>query len=158
MSKKVLVFGAGLVSRPMIRYFFDKTDFFVTMASRTASKAERIINGHPRGKAIAFNVKDNKLLEKLVSKSDFVVSLLPYTYHVKVAKFCIKHKKPMVTTSYVSDEMKALDEKAKTAGILILNECGLDPGIDHMSAMRIIYKIEEKNGKVTYPRTNTLPP
>jgi saccharopine dehydrogenase-like NADP-dependent oxidoreductase len=125
------------------------------MASRTVSKAEKIINNHPRGKAIALNVKDDKLLENLVYESDLVVSLLPYIYHAKVAELCIKHKKPMVTTSYVSDAMKAIDEKAKTAGILILNECGLDPGIDHMSAMRIIHSIEEKNGKVVSFRSTT---
>ena len=155
MGKNILVFGAGMISRPMIRYFFDKTDFLVTMASRTVSKAEKIINNHPRGKSIAFNVKDNKLLEKLVSKSDLVVSLLPYIYHVKIAKFCIKHKKPMVTTSYVSNEMKELDKTAKAAGVLILNECGLDPGIDHMSAMRIIHNVKDKNGKVVSFRSTT---
>ena len=155
MSKNVLVFGAGMVSRPMIRYFFDKTDFLVTMASRTVIKAEKIINDHPRGISIAFNVKDNKLLEKLVSKSDLVVSLLPYIYHVKIAKFCIKHEKPMVTTSYVSKEMKLLNETAKAAGVLILNECGLDPGIDHMSAIRIINNVKDKNGKVLSFRSTT---
>jgi saccharopine dehydrogenase-like NADP-dependent oxidoreductase len=155
MSKKVLVLGAGLVSRPMIRYFFDKTDFFVTMASRTVSKAEKIINGHPNGTAISLNVKDDAALEKLVSESDLTVSLLPYAYHVKVAELCIRYKKPMITTSYVSDAMKALDERAKNAGILILNECGLDPGIDHMSAMRIIHDVEEKNGKVLSFRSTT---
>jgi saccharopine dehydrogenase-like NADP-dependent oxidoreductase len=155
MSKNVLVLGAGLVSRPMIRYFFDNTDFHVTMASRTVSKAEKIINGHPNGTALSLNVKDDAALEKLVSESDLTVSLLPYTYHVKVAELCIKYKKPMITTSYVSDAMEALDERAKNAGILILNECGLDPGIDHMSAMRIIHDVEEKNGKVVRFRSTT---
>ena len=88
------------------------------------------------------------MLEKLISESDLTVSLLPYAYHVKVAKLCIKHKKHLITTSYVSDEMKALDNKAKDADIMILNECGLDPGIDHMSAMRVIHNVEENGGKV----------
>ena len=70
---------------------------------------------------------DDKKVEEFVSKADVVVSLLPYTFHVKVAEMCIKHKKQMITTSYVSDAMRALDKKAKAAGILILNECGLDP-------------------------------
>ncbi len=144
-----------MVSKPMIKYFFNKTEFNVIMASRTVEKAEKIISGNSKGKPIELNVKDEKLLEKLVSESDLTVSLLPYIYHVKVAEYCIKHKKPMVTTSYVSDSMKKLDEKAKKAGILILNECGLDPGIDHMSAMRIIHKIEEKNGIVTSFKSST---
>ena len=111
--KNILVLGAGLVSRPMIRYLLDQPDFFVTMASRTVSKAEKIINGHPDGKANELNVKDDEKLERLVSESDLTVSLLPYTYHVKVAEFCIKHKKQMLTTSYVSDAMKALDKKQR---------------------------------------------
>lgn len=155
MTKNVLVLGAGLVSRPMIRYLLDQPDFSVTMASRTVSKAERIIDGHPDGKAIELNVTNDALLEQLVIESDITVSLLPYTYHVKVAELCIKHRKHMVTTSYVSDAMKALDKKAKDAGIFILNECGLDPGIDHMSAIRIIHDVEGNGGKVISFRSTT---
>jgi len=133
----------------------DQPDFSVTMASRTVSKAEAVINGHPDGKSLALDVHDDATLEQLVSEADIVVSLLPYTYHVKVAEFCIKHQKHMVTTSYVSDAMNALDTQAKDAGILILNECGLDPGIDHMSAMRIIHDVEGKGGKVISFRSTT---
>jgi len=155
MTKKVLILGAGMVSRPMVRYLFDNTDYHVTMASRTVSKAEKIINGHPNGTAISLNVKDEAALEKLIADCDLAVSLLPYTYHPKVAELCIKHKKQMVTTSYVSDAMKALDSKAKDAGIIILNESGLDPGIDHMSAMRVIHDVEEKGGKVISFKSST---
>jgi len=144
-----------MVSRPMIRYFFEKTDYKVTMASRTVSKAKTIIDNHPNGKAVELDVKNDNLLDKLVSDTDLVVSLLPYTYHVKVANICIKHKIPMVTTSYVSKDMKALDQKAKDAGILILNECGLDPGIDHMSAMKIVHKIEQDGEKVISFKSTT---
>jgi saccharopine dehydrogenase (NADP+, L-glutamate forming) len=153
--KKILVLGAGMVSRPMIQYLLDQPDFHVIMASRTVSKAEQMIDGHPQGEAFSLDVNDDKKVEDFVSKADVVVSLLPYTYHVKVAEMCIKHKKQMITTSYVSDAMKALDKKAKSAGILILNECGLDPGIDHMSAMRIIHDIEKKKGKVVSFRSTT---
>jgi saccharopine dehydrogenase (NADP+, L-glutamate forming) len=153
--KKILVLGAGMVSRPMIQYLLDQPDFHVSMASRTVSKAEQMIDGHPQGEAFSLDVNDDKKVEDFVSKADIVVSLLPYTYHVKVAEMCIKHKKQMITTSYVSDAMKALDKKAKSAGILILNECGLDPGIDHMSAMRIIHDIEKKKGKVVSFRSTT---
>ncbi len=155
MSYKVLILGAGLISRPIVRYLLDHPTFSVTMASRTVSKAEKIINKHPYGTAIELNVNDDALLEKLVSESDLTVSLLPYTFHVKVANLCIKHKKHLVTTSYVSDDMKALDQKAKDAGIIILNECGLDPGIDHMSAMRVIHEVEENKGKVISFRSTT---
>ena len=155
MKKKVLVLGAGLVSRPMVRYLLDLPDFYVTMASRTVSKAEKIIDNHQRGRAISLNIKDEKLLEKLISESDLTVSLLPYIYHAKVAKLCIKYNIPMVTTSYVSEEMKTLDKKAKDAKILILNECGLDPGIDHMSAMRVIHRVEKNNGKIISFKSST---
>jgi len=148
MSNNILILGAGLVSKPLVRYLLDLPDFQITMASRTISKAEKIINGHPDGKAIAFDISKDDFLEELVSKSDISVSLLPYKYHVKVANFCIKHEKDLVTTSYVSPEMMDLDLKAKDAGILLLNECGLDPGIDHMSAMKIIDEIHGKGGKL----------
>jgi saccharopine dehydrogenase-like NADP-dependent oxidoreductase len=155
MTKKVLVLGAGLVSKPLVRYLFDKTDYLVVMASRTVSKVEKIIDNHPSGIAVELDVSDDAQLEKLVSESDLTVSLLPYTYHVKIAKQCIKHKKHLVTTSYVSDKMRALDNEAKKTGILLLNECGLDPGIDHMSAMRVIHEVEEKGGKVTSFKSST---
>jgi len=153
--KKVLVLGAGMVSKPLVRYLLDQPDFSVTMASRTVSKAEKIINGHPDGKALSLNVKDDAMLEKLVSEADLTVSLLPYTYHVKVAELCINHKKHLVTTSYVSDEMHELDGRAKEAGVLLLNESGLDPGIDHMSAMRVIHDVENNGGKVVSFRSTT---
>jgi saccharopine dehydrogenase (NADP+, L-glutamate forming) len=153
--KKILVLGAGMVSRPMIRYLLDEPDFHVIMASRTVSKAEQMIDGHPQGAAFSLDVNDDKKVENFVSNADVVVSLLPYTYHVKVAEMCIKHKKHLITTSYVSDTMKALDTKAKAAGIIILNECGLDPGIDHMSAMRIIHDVEKNKGTVISFRSTT---
>ena len=147
--KKVLILGAGLVSRPHVNYLLDQPDFLVTVASRTVSKAEKLVGDHPRGKAISSNVKDEEKLEELVSENDLSVSLLPYTYHVKIAKLCLKHGKNMVTTSYVSDEMKALDGEAKKAGLLLLNEIGVDPGIDHMSAMRVIHNVKSNGGRIT---------
>ncbi|MGF3553877.1 MAG: saccharopine dehydrogenase C-terminal domain-containing protein [Thermoplasmatota archaeon] len=153
--KNVLVLGAGMISKPMIIYLLNQPDFFVTMASRTVSKAEKIIQNHPHGKAYELDVNNDKELENFVSKSDIVVSLLPYTYHFKVAQMCLKHKKHLVTTSYVSDPMKSLDEKAKDAGVLLLNECGLDPGIDHMSAMKVIHKIYRNGGKIISFRSTT---
>ncbi|MFH1249714.1 MAG: saccharopine dehydrogenase NADP-binding domain-containing protein, partial [bacterium] len=146
--KNVLVLGAGLVSRPLVRYLLNVPEFKVTVASRTVSKTVKLIDGHPQGDAIELNVKNDAQLEELVKKCDLAISLLPYTYHVKVAGYCIKYKKHMVTTSYISETMKALDQNAKNAGILILNEIGVDPGIDHMSAMRIIHNVENSGGKV----------
>jgi saccharopine dehydrogenase (NADP+, L-glutamate forming) len=153
----VLVLGAGMISRPLVGYLLDH-DIEVKVASRTKSKAEKLVEGSPKGSAEALDVErpeEKKKLENLVLSSDLIVSILPYIHHVMVAKLCIKHKKNMVTTSYVSDAMRALDNQVKEAGIFILNESGLDPGIDHMSAMRIIHKVEEEGGKVVSFKSTT---
>lgn len=148
--KKVLILGAGLVTRPIVRYLLDCEVFHVTVASRTVSKAESLIDGHPRGKAASFDItRDGSSLPGMVEGVDLVVSLLPYIHHVNVARQCIDAGKPMVTTSYVSDAMGALDAEAKAAGILVLNEIGVDPGIDHMSAMKIIHDVEARGGRTT---------
>jgi len=145
--KKILILGAGMVVRPMVNYLL-QNNYHVTVASRTKSKADALVAGHPNGLSVGWTVKQEDVLDKMISDHDLTVSLLPYAYHVMVAEKCIKHKKNMVTTSYVKPEMKALDEKARDAGIIILNEIGVDPGIDHMSAMRIIDHIHSKKGKV----------
>jgi saccharopine dehydrogenase-like NADP-dependent oxidoreductase len=146
--KKVLVLGAGLVTRPHVRYLLDVPEIEVVVASRTVSKARALINGHPRGVAKALNVEDLSELEDLISQADLAVSMLPYVYHPTVAALCVKHGKHMVTTSYVKDEMRALDAPAKEAGVILLNEIGVDPGIDHMSAMKVIHDVERKGGKI----------
>ncbi len=153
--KRTLVLGAGMVSRPLVRYLLEQPDYEVEMASRTVSKAQECIDNHPDGNAISLNCEDDVALEELVKNADIVVSLLPYSYHVKVAKLCIKHKKHLVTTSYVSEQMKELDDQAKDAGVLLLNECGLDPGIDHMSAMKVIHDVENIGGKIVSFRSTT---
>jgi saccharopine dehydrogenase (NADP+, L-glutamate forming)/spermidine synthase len=146
--KKVLILGAGLVARPLVRYLLDQPDFRVEVASRTVSKAEKLIEGHPRGVAKELNLKSEEALKSEVAGADLVISMVPYAFHPKVAELCIAHRKQMVTTSYVSDAMKKLDADARKAGIIILNELGLDPGIDHMEAMRVIHEIHDKGGKL----------
>lgn len=145
--KKVLILGAGMVVRPIVHYLLNK-GYQVTVATRTASKAEAMIAGHPNGKAVAWTVDQEDALDELVSTHDLSVSLLPYAYHLMVAERCIKYRKDMVTTSYVKPEMQALDPQARDAGIIILNELGVDPGIDHMSTMRIIDHVRSKNGTI----------
>jgi saccharopine dehydrogenase (NADP+, L-glutamate forming) len=147
--KKILILGAGLVARPLVRYLLDQPDFEVEVASRTVSKAVKLIDNHPQGKASELNLKNEEGLKDEISKADIIISMVPYTFHPKVAKYCIDYNKHMVTTSYVSEVMKNLDAEAKRAGILILNEVGLDPGIDHMEAMRIIHEVEEKDGEIS---------
>lgn len=155
----VLVLGAGMVSKPLVRYLLDLPNITVTMASRTVEKAESIIDNHSRGTAVSLDVTDDDKLESLIKDADVVVSLLPYVFHVKVAKCCIAQHKHLVTTSYVSEEMRALDQQAIEAQVLLLNECGLDPGIDHMSAMKIIHDVQRNNGYVEsfHSTTGALP-
>lgn len=147
--KRVLILGAGLVAKPLVRYLLDQPDFEVVVATRTVSKAIKLIDNHPKGTAKTLNLKNEEGLRDEVKDADLVISMVPYAFHTLVARFCIEFKKQMVTTSYVSDEMKALDAEAKNAGIIILNEIGLDPGIDHMEAMRIIHEVEGKGGEIT---------
>jgi len=146
--KKILVLGAGLVSKPGVRYILNDKGLNVTVASRTVSKADRLVEGFDNGFAIHVNVKNEDDLENLIKQNDIIVSLLPWIYHVKVAKLCLKNNKNMATTSYVSEDMKELDEQVKKKGLLFLNEVGVDPGIDHMSAMSIIDHVHEQEGKI----------
>jgi len=147
MAKKVTIFGAGLVVKPMVDYLAGK-GYEITIASRTFSKAEKLAAPHSNATAKQFLSDDEQAMEEFVKASDLVVSLLPATMHVKVAKKCIEFKTDMVTTSYISPEMRALDQEAKDAGIIILNEIGVDPGIDHMSAMKIFHQVENEGGKI----------
>jgi len=145
--KKVLILGAGLVSKPMVEYLLEE-GFEVIIATRTKEKADKLLGGHKNGRSLAWMTEDMDTLAAMIKESDLAVSLLPYKYHVDVAKLCLKYRKPLVTTSYVSPAMQALHDDAVKAGVIFLNEAGLDPGIDHMSAMRIIDNVREKGGKI----------
>jgi saccharopine dehydrogenase (NADP+, L-glutamate forming) len=149
MAKEVLVLGAGMVARPLVDYILGRTDYGLKVASRTASKAEALLGGHERGVCRPLNVDDAAGLDEDVAEADLVVSLVPYTYHVRIAERCLAHGKPLITTSYVSPAMRDLDGRARDAGLLFLNEIGLDPGIDHMSAMRVIHAAAGEGGRVT---------
>ena len=145
--QNILILGAGLVAKPMVQYLLSK-NYHVTVASNTPERGLQMIGNHPHGRSVYWEAADEAGLSGLISTHDLTVSLLPYAFHVMVARHCVKNRKNMVTTSYVKPEMKALDQQARDAGVIILNEIGLDPGIDHMSAMRIIDKIHAKEGAV----------
>lgn len=148
--KKLLVLGAGLVSKPGVTYLLKQNDIFVTVASRTVSKAENLVKGFSNGKAIQLNVQDEENLAGLIKNNDIIVSLLPWVNHQKVANLCITHEKHMATTSYVSEGMKELHDEAVKRNLLFLNEIGVDPGIDHMSAMKIIDDVYSEGGKILH--------
>jgi saccharopine dehydrogenase-like NADP-dependent oxidoreductase len=146
--KRVLLLGAGLVSRPLVAQLARWPDIALTVGDLDRAKAARILGGETHGRALAVSMDDDARVASLVAEADLVVSLLPYTLHVKVAKIAIAHRVPLITTSYVSPEMRALDEAARGAGVLILNEIGLDPGLDHMSAMRMIRQLGDEGSRL----------
>lgn len=146
--KRVLVMGAGLVAKPLVRYLLDQEGTEVIVASRTVSKAEALVGTAGNGKALRFVIDDRRALFELVAQSDLAISLLPAAHHPDVAQACLSHRKHMVTTSYVSPKMQALDGPARQAGVILLNETGLDPGIDHMSAMKIIDDERAKGARI----------
>src|SRR5262249_19541678 len=128
--QRVLVLGAGLICRPIIRYLLDSGNVEVTQATRTVEKAQGMIADHPNGKAVTLDMTAADAasrLDGLVRDTDLAVSLLPYTYHPMVAEACIRHRRNMLTTSYVSPAMRELQPRVKDAGIIVLNEAGLDP-------------------------------
>jgi len=146
-AKKVLVLGSGMVAGPLIKYLLQRR-IELTVASNTIDRAKELVANHVLSKVELWEAGDEKKLRLLIKDHDIVVSLLPYTFHVIVAKICIANKKHLVTTSYVSKDMALLNDKAKQVGVLILNECGLDPGIDHMSAKRVIDTVHGLGGKI----------
>ncbi len=148
MKNRVLILGAGLVTKPVITYLLDR-NYQVTIASRTVSKADCIVTGYKNATTKQLDaIQDEAGLAREVEAHDIVVSLLPAVHHLIVAKQCIAKQKPLVTTSYVSPAMQELDSKVKELGLIFLNECGLDPGIDHMSAMKTIHEVENAGGKI----------
>ena len=148
--KKVVVFGAGLVASAHVKYLLEHS-YQVTVATRTVAKAKKIVGRHPNGKAVAFDIESegDTRLDEIVRQHDLAVSLLPYVYHTRVAKSCLRNRKHMATTSYVKPEMQALDAEAKKLDLVLLNESGVDPGIDHMTAMKVIHRVQAGGGKIT---------
>jgi len=145
--RRVLVLGSGLVAGPLVRYLLDK-GHQVAVATLMVERAEEMIAGHPNGRAFLLDVRDEAKLTAFVQSCDLAVSLLPFSFHAAVARLCIAQRKHMVTTSYVSAAMEELDGQARAAGITILNEIGVDPGFDHMSAMRIIDSARSRGGNI----------
>jgi saccharopine dehydrogenase-like NADP-dependent oxidoreductase len=149
--KNILIIGAGKSSSALIKYLLDTSEqenLFLTIGDISTENAHKLINNHQNATAIVLDVFDKKQREEQIQKADLVISMLPARFHVDVAKDCITFNKHMVTASYISDEIKALDAAAKKKGLVFMNEIGLDPGIDHMSAMQVIDKIKDAGGKM----------
>ncbi|PSS06958.1 hypothetical protein M430DRAFT_54252 [Amorphotheca resinae ATCC 22711] len=145
---KVLMLGAGFVTRPTLDLLSD-SGIEVSVACRTLESAKKLSEGVKLARPIALDVTDEKALDAEVAKHDLVISLIPYTLHATVIKSAIRQKKHVVTTSYVSPAMMELDQQCKDAGITVMNEIGLDPGIDHLYAIKTIEDVHKAGGKIT---------
>jgi len=149
--KNILIIGAGKSSSFLIKYLLEKSDeenLKITIGDISTINADKLINNHKNAKSVILDVFNTEQRQRIIKKIDIVISMLPARFHIEVAKDCILFSKHMVTASYVSDEMKVLDKQAKEKGLILMNEIGLDPGIDHMSAMQILDKIRNKGAKM----------
>ena len=149
--RNILIIGAGKSASYLIKYFLDKSNsekLEITIGDLEISNAKKLIGNHSNAKAIKLDIFDAVTRKEAVKNADIVVSMLPARFHIEVAKDCLAFKKHMVTASYVSPEMQALNAEAKTEKLVFLNEVGLDPGVDHMSAMQVIDRITESGGKM----------
>lgn len=149
--KKILVLGAGRSSSTLIKYLLNKaalSNWQVIVGDFSEKLAGEKIGNSAHGKAITFDINDERSSSAAIEKADVIISLLPPHFHPLVARHCLALKKHLLNASYVSDEMKTFHLPALDKGLLFLNECGLDPGIDHMSAMQVVDRIKAQGGKV----------
>ena len=152
MSQTILIIGAGKSATVLIQYLQQKAvenDWYILLADGDEAIAKNKWNNAPNGTAVGIDIKNDLDRQNLVQKADIVVSMMPAQLHFLVAKDCLQFGKPMFTASYVDDNMRSIASEIESKGLLFLCEMGLDPGIDHMSAMAIIDEIHEKGGKIT---------
>lgn len=149
--RNILIIGAGRSASSLIQYLLNKSadeNLHLTIGDLSLELAQRKTKSHPNATPIQFDIRNEAQRQVEIQKADIVISMLPAHMHIDVAKDCIAYKKHMVTASYVSDAMQSLDAEAKANNLVFMNEIGLDPGIDHMSAMKIIDEIRDKGGKM----------
>tara|TARA_R110000787_G_scaffold3540_6_gene13809 strand:- start:2712 stop:4082 length:1371 start_codon:yes stop_codon:yes gene_type:complete len=149
--RNILVIGAGKSCSYLTDYLQKKSateKLHITIADISLENAKSSVGNHPNSKALEFDVFNEAQRKEEIQKADIVVSMLPARFHVEVAKDCIEFGKHMVTASYISEEMKALDAQAKEKGLVFMNEIGVDPGIDHMSAMQVLDRIRDQGAKI----------
>lgn len=149
--RTILIIGAGRSASSLIQYLLNKSveeDLHLIIGDLSLEAAQNKTKGHPNATAISLDIFDQNQRKEAIQKADIVISMLPAHLHIEVARDCIVYKKNMVTASYISDAMQGLDVLAKENNLIFMNEIGLDPGIDHMSAMKVIHEIKAKGGKM----------
>ncbi|KAK9766504.1 saccharopine dehydrogenase (NADP+, L-glutamate-forming) [Basidiobolus ranarum] len=147
-DRKILLLGSGYVAGPCVEYLTRRAENKITIGCRRIENAQSLASQFPGTSAISVDVNNEQSIDEAVSQHDLVISLIPYIHHATVIKSAVKFKKNVVTTSYVSPAMMAYDEEAKKAGVTIMNEIGLDPGIDHLYAVKTIDEVHKEGGKI----------
>ena len=150
-TRTILVIGAGKSTSQLVNYLLNKADtenLEVIVGDISIENAQKLVGNHPKGKALALDVFNKEQRAEAIKNATIVISMLPARFHIEVARDCVTYNKSMVTASYISEEMEALDEAVKEKGLVFMNEIGLDPGIDHMSAMQVIDRIRDNGGKL----------
>ncbi|MEY2937572.1 MAG: hypothetical protein RL062_161, partial [Bacteroidota bacterium] len=150
--RKVVILGAGRSSAHLIQHLLDHAEAWkihVRVGDGVLKVAEEKTKGNAHSSVFQFDAKDELHLDREIAQSDLVISMLPAFMHPMVARMCLKHFKHLITPSYVSPEMRAMDAEAKEKGLIFLNEMGVDPGIDHMSAMQIIDNLRSQGAEIT---------
>lgn len=151
MKRKILLFGAGRSSSSLVEYLLDnseKENWIINLVTNDLSSTPKILKDTDNINIFKGDVNDHNFISQKIKNSDIVISMLPARFHMLVAKECLNNNKNLITASYISNEMLQLHDAAKEKGLLFLNECGLDPGLDHMSAMRIIHEIKSEGGQL----------
>lgn len=149
--RKILIIGAGKSSSYLIKYLLEKSveeNLQITVGDLNVENAKKLVGNHNNANVIRLDVFNSASRVDAVKNADIVVSMLPARFHIEVAKECVTYKKHMVTASYISEEMQELDKDVKANNLVFINEIGVDPGIDHMSAMKVIDQIRDKGGKM----------
>ncbi|KAI3418932.1 hypothetical protein GPALN_008027 [Globodera pallida] len=148
-SKRVLLLGAGMVSDPLAKYFAVQSNVQLTVASDSSKAGQRLASLGTNIDSVVVDVnKEPEVINSLISDHELCISLLPFPFHPQIVRMCIRNHTNMVTSSYITPELQALNDEVEAAGITVMNEAGLDPGIDHMLAMECIDKIHSYGGKV----------
>ncbi len=149
--RKILVIGAGKSASSLIKYLLDKSEqenLQIIVADKQLESAQKLINNHKNGQAIVLDVFEAKSRSEAIENAAIVISMLPARFHLEVAKDCVKYSKSLVTASYISKEMQELNKEVVAKGLVFMNEIGLDPGIDHMSAKQILDRIQDGGAKL----------
>jgi len=149
--RRILIIGAGRSASSLVKYLLDKSEsenIKIIIADISVENAIKLSENHPNSKVVELDIFNEKARKNEIEKADIVISMLPARFHIEVAKDCVAYGKSLVTASYISEELKALNDQVVEKGLVFMNEIGLDPGIDHMSAMQVLNRIKDQGGKI----------